>query len=349
MPTALLAGAFGQGNLGDDALLEAFVRGLPGWQLAVTTADPAAADRHGCDPVPARQSGEVARRAYAADAVVVGGGTVFKTLHPLSARWPQALLANTSALVALSSAVRRPVAMVGVGSGRLVARPARAMTRFIVRHADLLVLRDEESATEMARAGVRGPFRVGADPAWTLLDAPDRAGANRDRSVRVIPSVMASGPDGWPAMVDHLADTVRRLTAAGTVVQLQPWQRGDRSLRRTDDATVDELARRAGPSVEVLPPPTSLRAAAESMAGVGAVLSYRFHGLVAAAAPGDVHPAELVAGVLGALATPGPSPAVIKEQIDRAEEGFRLLRVVLADGRSDEADALGALPLAPWG
>ncbi|HVX20964.1 MAG TPA: polysaccharide pyruvyl transferase family protein [Acidimicrobiales bacterium] len=373
MPTALLAGAFGQGNLGDDALLEAFVRGLPGWRLAVTTADPAGVERQGCDPVPARQAWRVARRAYAADAVVVGGGTVFKTLHPLSGRRPQALLANTSALVALSSAAHRPVAMVGVGAGRLAARPARTMARFIVRRADLLVLRDEESGTEMARAGVPGPFRIGADPAWTLLGVPDRARASRDRSVRVIPSVMATGADGWDAMVDRLADTARRLAATGTEVQLQPWQRGDRSLQRTDDGTVEAVARRAGPAVEVLPPPPSLRAAADSMAGLGAVLSYRFHGLVAAAAAGvpsvsvahepklgalarrldqravppDVRPADLVAAVLGALATPGPPPAAIKEQIDRAEEGFRLLRVLLADGRSDEVDALGALPLVP--
>ena len=71
MPIALLAGAFGQGNLGDEALLEAFVKALPEWQLRVTTADPAAAGQMGCEPVPARPL-TVARAAHRADAVLVG-------------------------------------------------------------------------------------------------------------------------------------------------------------------------------------------------------------------------------------------------------------------------------------
>ena len=169
MPIALLAGAFGQGNLGDDALLQAFVRALPEWQLRVTTADPAVAERVGCEPVPARRPAAVAAAARASDAVLVGGGTVFKTLHPSSGRRRLALLANTSALVAVASAWHRPVAMVGVGAGRLDSRWARALSRLVVKHADLLVLRDEESAAEMFRANVPGPFRIGADPAWTLV------------------------------------------------------------------------------------------------------------------------------------------------------------------------------------
>ena len=38
---------------------------------------------------------------------------------------------------------------------------------------------------------------------------------------------------------------------------------------------------------------------------------------------------------------------MVKEQVDLADEGFRLLRVLLSGGHSDEADTLGALPLTP--
>jgi polysaccharide pyruvyl transferase WcaK-like protein len=373
MPIALLAGAFGQGNLGDDALLQAFVNALPEWQLRVTTGDPATTERMGGEPVPSRQPAAVAAAARAADAVLVGGGTVFKTLHPSSGRRPLALLANTAALVAVSSALHRPVAMVGVGAGRLENGTARALSRFIVKHADLLVLRDEESAAEMFCSDIPGPFRIGADPAWTLVAPPDRVPAAHDGVVRVVPSHLANGADGWAGMVDRLGDTLGRLLAMGLAVELQAWQRGDGSADGDDGAIIDALVDRLGPSVEVVPTPGSMEAAVESMIGTGTVLSFRFHALIAAAAAGvptvavtheaklgalarrleqrgapvDFDPALLAAQVANTIDAPGPAPAAIKEQIARAEEGFLLLRVLLGGGRSEESDSLGALPLAP--
>jgi polysaccharide pyruvyl transferase WcaK-like protein len=372
MPVALLAGAFGQGNLGDDALQDAFVKALPDWRITVTTEDPASAEGSGCTPVSPTRRAQVARAAASADAVVVGGGTIFKSLHPASRRHPHALLANSSVLVGISSVLHRPVALVGVGAGVLTDQRARTLARFIVRHSDLLILRDEESASELIGAGAPGPFRVGADPSWTLLQAPDARGAH-DASVRIVPSIYAVGPDGLGGMVERVAGTVRRLLADGFKVQLQAWERPPGARRIDDGDIVDALVSRFGPSVEVVPKPTSFVQAVESMQGCGSVLSFRFHALVAAAAAGVpavavTHEAKLGAmarrleqrsvpvdfdpGVLAdlveeAVRAPGPAPAVIKDQIAMAEEGFRLLRVLLSGGRSDEADSLGALPLVP--
>ena len=198
MPIALLAGAFGQGNLGDDALLQAFVNALPEWHLRVTTSDPAAAEQLGCEPVPPvaprRSRPPPGLRRHP-------GRRGHRVQDPpsLLGPAPAGLLANTSALVAVSSALHRPVAMVGVGAGRLDGRRARALSRFIVKHADLLVLRDEESAAEMFSSGIPGPFRIGADPAWTLVVPPDRVPAAHDGAVRVVPSTWPMGPTGGPA------------------------------------------------------------------------------------------------------------------------------------------------------
>ena len=115
MPTALLAGAFGQGNLGIDALLARFVGALPGWHLAVTTHDPAQAAALGCEPVRTGRPEAVGRAAARADAIVVGGGTIFKTMHPAAGRRPLALLANVAALGATSALRGRPLALVGAG------------------------------------------------------------------------------------------------------------------------------------------------------------------------------------------------------------------------------------------
>ena len=47
----------------------------------------------------------------------------------------------------------------------LPGRAAQWLARAIVRSADLLVLRDDESAAHLAATGAPTPVRVGADPA----------------------------------------------------------------------------------------------------------------------------------------------------------------------------------------
>jgi polysaccharide pyruvyl transferase WcaK-like protein len=379
LPTALLAGAFGQGNLGDEALLQAFATALPDWRMVATRSD-----RHVRDPegrpadvvefegVPSSRPLAVAKRAMRADAVIVGGGTVFKMLDGSTGRRPHSLLANASALVGAASLLGRPVAMVGVGAGRIEGAAASRLTKFLVRHSDLLILRDEESAERLSASGAAGPFRVGADPAWTLLGPPD-AGPSRARRVLVVPSREAAiGRGGRGRLLCLLAATIEQLRATGLEVALQPWQHGAGGID-DDEAMVEVLVGRLGSRVAVVPTPTSLPDAVESIRGFGTVLCLRFHSLVATAAAGtpavavahepklaglarrlrqqavppDVSPEQLASAVIESIDAPGPAPAIVKEEIDRAEEGFRLLRIFLAGG-TEESDRLGALPLAAW-
>jgi polysaccharide pyruvyl transferase WcaK-like protein len=372
MPTALLAGAFGQGNLGDDALLRAFVGALPEWNLAVTTHDPAEAAALGCEPVRTSRPEAVGRAVAKADAIVIGGGTIFKTMHQEAGRRPHALLANMAALGATSTLRGRPLALVGVGASDLPDWKSRALARFIVRCSDLLVLRDEESTDALLGAGVRGPFRVGADPAWTLL-RPREARPSPDGSVLMVPSTYAVAADGWDGMVRRMSDTVGHLLDAGLRVYLQAWQRHTPATPIDDGRILRALQGRFGQSVVVLPTPSCLTDAVRAMSDMATVVSFRFHALIAAAAAGvpavavahesklsaiarrleqgvtsvDFEPAALAELVLLQLASPAPGPAMVKEQIDLADEGFRLLRVLLSGGRSEEADSLGALPLTP--
>ena len=62
MGAVLLAGAFGQRNPGDEALLRAFVEDLPDHTLAATSVDPVHTEsRHGIEAVPSRDVRAVAR------------------------------------------------------------------------------------------------------------------------------------------------------------------------------------------------------------------------------------------------------------------------------------------------
>jgi polysaccharide pyruvyl transferase WcaK-like protein len=350
MPTALLVGAFGQRNPGDDALGEAFVAALPGWRILMATSPRAAA-----------------RALVSSDALVVAGGTIFKTLHPGCGRRPLSLLRRAVALTAVARVLGKPRAMVGVGAGVLDSSMSRRLSRALVHQTDLLVLRDEESAEVLATAGAPAPFRVGADATWTLLDPPPPGPRRSGRTIVVALSFLAGGAE----LPDRLAAALAPLVEDGCDVRLQPWQTGRNGL---DDVALavalnDRLPRR----LPVLAPPAGLAAARDGFTDADLVVGLRFHALVAAAAAGTpfvavAHepkhaglarrlgqgavatsepPAALTRGILEGLHRPPPSPEAVRDEIDAAEAGMQLLRVLLDAGRAPGAVEIEGLPLSP--
>jgi len=371
MPSALLAGAFGQRNPGDEALLDAFLASLPErWSGVATTSTPAAtAAIHGCAVVDARRPAAVARTLLASDAVVFAGGTVFKALHASSGRRRGALLRNAALVAVASKALGRPVALVGVGVGDLDAWGAPTLARALVRVADLLVVRDEESVERLAAAGAAMPVRVAADPAWVLLAEPPVHAAPGDRVVVALSRVAVGAVDPrW------LVDALHPVAAAGLPIALQPWQVGDSA--DDDAALARRLARAMAPlPVEILDPPRDVAAARALFTRSRAVVGLRFHALVAAASAGrpfvavahepklasaarrlgqdaiapSLPPAALTAAVLRAAEAgdAGASPAAVRGEIALAEEGFRLLRLVLDGADCPDVDEVTGLPLVP--
>lgn len=367
MRKVLLAGAFGQGNPGDEALLDSFLEALPGWHAVVTSRDPAATEvAHCCEAVPTRDARSLARRVVDSDAVVFAGGTLFKLLDPSTRRHPLDLLRKALALALWARTLGKPVAMVGVGAGTLPSRTARALARSLVRQADLLILRDRESAEILADAGAPTPFRVGADPAWTLMEPLPPASPRGDPVV-----VAFSHHAGGAELAPHLAEALAPVASSGLRVLLQPWQAhaggpGDLDLARA-------VAARMGGHGEIVPPPDDLVAARHLFASARAVVGLRFHSLIAAASAGApfvalahepkllglarrlsqpavlplAPPWTIAERVLHASDAPPPARDTVRSEAAAAEEGFRLLRLLLDAGSSEEADRIVGLPLEP--
>ena len=386
MPSVMLAGAFGQRNPGDEALLDAFVDALPEWDVIATAAVPP----HGraTDVVPSDDTARVARAVAATDAVVFAGGTVFKELGPHTRRSPLDLLQKAAALAYGSKALGKRLAMVGVGAAPIRPGRGQRLVRRLIRQADLLVLRDEESADVLAQSGAPTPFRIGADPAWMLVDpSPPMTGGGQ--RVIVALSCEAGGID----MVDDLAAALVPVLASGHDIALQPWQIGGPAS--PDDLDLARVLKaRLGGTAEIILPPANLADAIETFADAKLVVSLRFHALIAAAAAGrpfvayahepkltglarrlgqhavdpragakavrsNTHEArplvrgegdggELGAALLDALGrgTP-PSISAIRAEIARADESMQLLRLVLTDGAASEPESIGTLPLQP--
>jgi polysaccharide pyruvyl transferase CsaB len=367
MATVLLAGAYGQRNPGDEALLASFVHALDGHDVVATSTDPGQTRlAHGCDAVVASDRAAVAGALLRADAVVMGGGTVFKALHPSTGRRANELLWNASLLALAARAAAKPVLLVGVGAAPLRGARALRLARRLVRHAALLVLRDEESARVLADAGAPVPFRVGADPTWAhVTDVPIVTSARHD-TVLVTVSRFADDPAG----TGGLAASLRALRSEGLRLCLQPWQVDPSSA--DDLPATHALACEIGGPVEMLEPPDDLHEATRQAAAARLVVGMRFHSLVAAAAAGTRMVAIDHEPKLGALARafgqqasrPGtgtdwhvlleraltgarPERAVRTEMTALADEQFRLMRLVLEGGGADDAEHLVGLPLEP--
>ena len=364
MRTVLLAGAFGQGNPGDEAHLEAFIRHLDGWDVAATTSDPRATERdHACRAVPRGDAAEVAREASRSDGVVFAGGTVFKLLHPSARRPSHDLLRRALVLAAGARLLGKPVCMLGVGAGHLDGAMARLLVRAVAQRAALLVLRDEESAALLAAAGVRPPFRIGTDPAWALFEKPPTRTARGDDVI-----VALSHLAGRNGLAPYVIAALTPLVSAGLSVKLQPWQ----SLERGgDDPLAHDIAAALG--TEIIEPPRDLIAARDLYASSRLVVGLRFHASMAAAAAGtpfvtfghepklialarrlgqrcvrpDDPPFELTTAIREAVMGLGPHHAAVEEEIGCAKQGFDLLRLLLDGPDGIQPEDVEGLTLAP--
>jgi polysaccharide pyruvyl transferase CsaB len=369
--TAMLVGAFGQSNPGDDALLDAFLSRLTDHRVVAVSSAPAeTAARHGCEAVARDDRVGILRAIRRADAVVVAGGTVFKRLPPAIGRRPDALLASTLALVATTRLLGKPLALVGVGAGDLSTASARRLARAVVRHCELLIVRDEESAITLEDAGAPTPFRVGADMAWTLFwSSFGRERPDTRQEPRVVVALSRHATDDVDALGRMIGDALKETAArhAGHVrIELQPWEEADRPLARAISS--------ACPSSTTIAPPETLLAARQQLVGAHVLVGLRFHSLVAAAVAGVpfvalAHEAKL-AGLARRLEQPAlllgpdslsrlpaaieaasrngaPDPDLVEGEVRAADESFRVMRLLLDRGVGHDLTTLHGLPLVP--
>jgi polysaccharide pyruvyl transferase WcaK-like protein len=363
MSGVLLAGDLGARDPGDDALLAAFARELPRRRLVLMSADPTSAShRHGRPAVGTRDSRRLLGAVRRCEMLVLGDGALRGPAHGERTR-------DVLAITLAAKALGRRVALLGVGVGGLHRRSDRWRVGALVRLSDLLVLRDSRAAEALLAAGAPGPFRVAADPAWCALDnaVPDSS-ERRDEVLVILDSRVVSISGAGPA---RLAAALDRLAARGLRVRLAPWRISRYGADDLDLARA--IAARLGARARILLPPASLTDARSEAAGARVVLALRLHALIVAASAGTPAVAlgdePEMAGLAARLGQPaltlssGPaavaraamaaaegapaSSAAVRAERATAHEAFRLLRLLLDAGHSEEDHEVVALPLVP--
>lgn len=316
-PRILLAGSFGQGDLGEEAAADALVAGLrerlPDARLKLVAGDEQAIrTRLQVETVPASDWALVAEAMRDADLVVLAGGALAfgpGECDPESVLGPDASgtdrILGSSLLAAL---LQRPFALAGIGVGPVESPEARAAVAGVAPLAITLIVRDQASADLLAELGVR-PERLdaAADPAFSLrpcssqrsdeILAAARLEDHRDRLVAVVPAAWPHGPAWEPRVAAALADF---LIATDAHLLLVPFRRG------ADEALLERW-RASFPAGRAHLLPCGHRAS--EVAGVlgrcGLVVTMRPHGAVLAALGGT--PAVMVTPAQG---SPPPLPGL---------------------------------------
>ena len=169
----LICGAYGKGNAGDDSILEAILGQLrsidpdmPAYVLSRNPQETRQRYRVGSyHTFDVRFIGRMLRtRLY-----INGGGSLIQDVT--STRSLRYYLAN----IALAKLCGNPVLMYGCGIGPVsVPQNRKKAGKIIDRYADVITLRDPQSAEELRSMGVSKPeIRLTADPALLLSAAED--------------------------------------------------------------------------------------------------------------------------------------------------------------------------------
>jgi polysaccharide pyruvyl transferase CsaB len=296
MKRVLISGWYGNGNLGDEALLAGMLRAIaaadPAIEPVVFSDDPPRTAReHG---VPARSRAGRGHRTRLAsearampryDALAIGGGGLIKDFGDRPGNVHAWLRPGI-----VASLIRKPASWYAIGVDEIRHDESRRVVRRAAARTRLITVRDAGSARALAALGVDQEPVVTADPA-VLTAAPDRAWRAGERPlVTVCPRRWKSTgagvdrPDLEERVLSELAAALDRLVERhGARIRFVPF----RTAAGDDDAEVCAgLARRMTRSgdAEVLPLPAGPEAAGELVARSQLVVGTRLHSLILAAA-----------------------------------------------------------------
>lgn len=284
----IICGAYGMGNAGDEAILEAIIREMreisPAMPVTVMTRDPErTAKRFGVSAVHTLNIFGFMRAARKAALYVNGGGSLIQDVTSRRSLWYY--------LFTIRAAGKRGcrVMMYGCGIGPVLFEGDIRLTRRVLnRYVDAITLREPDSLDLLRRFGVETPeIILSSDPAITLSAAPDG-------DVDAVLADNGADPRGkyicfalrrWPGFNEKAPCFSAAARYAYQKYGLTPLFLSINHHNDSDAAekVIEELE---GTPYKALPGPLPPPLAIGVMARMEIVVSMRLHGLIFAAGQG---------------------------------------------------------------
>ena len=278
MAHLLLAGYFGEGNLGDDSMLLGFVHGLgqTHHDITVMSGRPEETDRlYGLRAVARKDPKAFSRALDACDCVVFPGGSLFQDSTSTKS------VAYYQQLVKRAKKAGKRVFLLGQGVGPLTGFLGKRMAADAFQAADYVTVRDPGSFETLKQIGVKRAVKVTADCAFLLpkpLDSPDvtefKVGSMR--AVGIAPR-----PYGKPKQnVKMFADLARMLYQANLMPVLIEMDRDE------DGDTILGISKAFGgkiPDIRKVGTPMQLQ---QRIARMDSMIAMRLHAAILATTVG---------------------------------------------------------------
>lgn len=272
----VIAGYFGCGNLGDDAILAGLLNGLahlPVRPVVLSGAPERTYRTFSVSAVPRKDLGAVAEALQGAEALVLGGGSLFQDVTSAASAMYYAKI------VSMGKKATGRVVMLGQGFGPLNGFFGKKAASAALRQADAIAVRDEASGRLAASLGAKCEIKLTADLAW--LANPDRTeggsfGVADQQTVGLAPRPWGKSK----AVAEPFMQFVRKLSADGHLPMMLPFD------ETQDMKLIEEMGKlgMGNPSVlKGIKSPAAMMARIERMS---AVVAMRYHGAIFAAKAG---------------------------------------------------------------
>jgi polysaccharide pyruvyl transferase CsaB len=264
----VIAGYFGYGNTGDEAVLAGMLvslrRETEGLHVTVLSGNPDETERtHRVHAIRRGDLRAIIGALRGADGLISGGGSL------LQDRTSFRPVAYYSGVMQLARLTRIPYVIYAQGLGPLSHAPNRALAAMALRGAAYASLRDEASIALARRLGVRRPIDLVSDPALALH--PRSTGAGH----------VAIAVRPWGARrtyLTELRDALADLSHDKPILAI-PMQ--DDVDREPSVAVVQGI-----PGADVLPATAGLDERLAAIGSASLVIGMRLHALILAAAAG---------------------------------------------------------------
>lgn len=315
----LLAGYFGCGNLGDDAILLGFLRGLEGknYELRVLCNSMESLMRnYGLTGVLRKDFKAIATAIDECDALVFPGGSIFQDVTSTRS------VAYYSKLVTDAKKAGKKVVMLGQGVGPLNGFLGKRMAGTAFNSADKVCVRDSASVSALKSVGYKGTPTVAADMAW-LLPPPPQSEESQSFGVAGTKTVGISarpwGKDKNKTVIKVFGELAQLLTRNGYIPTFIEMDHEE------DGPLILDIAKAHGGKVPDLRNLTSPKQIQQRLARMEGVIAMRLHAGILAATVG-VPPYMVsydpkVNAFANAIGAPSP-PSMQGLSATRIYEGF---------------------------
>ncbi|MGB9876260.1 MAG: polysaccharide pyruvyl transferase CsaB [bacterium] len=256
MRRILLAGYFGMGNLGDEAILEAEITYLrdkfPNVEISVLSGNPdETSKRFHCPSYNRRKLKEISRAISLCDLFLLGGGGLFQDITSFQS------LIYYLLLVQLARLKKKKVAIFSVGIGPLKRSISEDLVVRVIRKVEHLSLRDRESFNWALSKGITKAV-LSADA--SLLLSPSPQGERRKEIGVALRS--------WKGLkLEEIKEFLVEISKKGYELSFIIFNPKDRTLSQS-------LAEEIGGKIHE---PKSPREAIELLAGMEAAIAMRLH------------------------------------------------------------------------